>query len=383
MKIAFIVEDRYWERHFGVRNYFKTIEGVLSEKHLVDEIIYLNDDGNPGWFKVNLDYFGERESYSITWKVGQEKWTKDYIDSIVKTHNKDEAKPRVYYRPIGDSLLHEKYDVVIITNPWLVQPEMKIDAGEILGIVHDFNANRYSLRAGTSDFMWADRHRKGYDYYNCNCDSVLCNSKATAHDYRLFYPSVDKKRIKELKPFNIYQYRDYPFDESIKRENAIILAAPFDRRKGTDIIPGLISGALGELDMLYIFGEMKCTQKEAAVFFDSLSVNAITYYPYISYKDLACLYNKGKVLLFPSYDEGLGLPIIEAQCYGCRVLTTNKEPMKGLLEEGGAVLSGDNDQDITLLRSMLADSFNNIRLSKAANARFGYKDIIRTITGGC
>jgi glycosyltransferase involved in cell wall biosynthesis len=42
---------------------------------------------------------------------------------------------------------------------------------------------------------------------------------------------------------------------------------------------------------------------------------------------LRALYSAAELLLFPSWDEGFGWPIIEGQACGCRVVTTNREPM--------------------------------------------------------
>ena len=42
---------------------------------------------------------------------------------------------------------------------------------------------------------------------------------------------------------------------------------------------------------------------------------------------LRALYSAAELLLFPSWDEGFGWPIIEAQACGCRVVTTGKAPM--------------------------------------------------------
>jgi len=49
-------------------------------------------------------------------------------------------------------------------------------------------------------------------------------------------------------------------------------------------------------------------------------------------EDLRALYSAAELLLFPSYEEGFGWPIVEAQACGCRVLTTGKAPMN---EAGG------------------------------------------------
>ena len=47
----------------------------------------------------------------------------------------------------------------------------------------------------------------------------------------------------------------------------------------------------------------------------------------VDHETLRALYSGAELLLFPSWDEGFGWPIIEAQACGCRVVTTNREPM--------------------------------------------------------
>jgi glycosyltransferase involved in cell wall biosynthesis len=47
----------------------------------------------------------------------------------------------------------------------------------------------------------------------------------------------------------------------------------------------------------------------------------------ITNEDLRALYSRATALLFPSLQEGFGLPIIEAQACGCPVFTTNRPPM--------------------------------------------------------
>ncbi|QIO98795.1 glycosyltransferase family 4 protein [Bradyrhizobium symbiodeficiens] len=45
---------------------------------------------------------------------------------------------------------------------------------------------------------------------------------------------------------------------------------------------------------------------------------------------IEALYMQAEALLYPSYEEGFGWPIIEAQACGCPVITTDKEPMRSI-----------------------------------------------------
>ncbi|MEI6561002.1 MAG: glycosyltransferase family 1 protein [Verrucomicrobiota bacterium] len=67
---------------------------------------------------------------------------------------------------------------------------------------------------------------------------------------------------------------------------------------------------------------------------------------------LRALYSAAELLLFPSWDEGFGWPIIEAQACGCRVVTTGKAPMT---EVGGdAAFYVDPHQPLEAAGTVLA-----------------------------
>jgi glycosyltransferase involved in cell wall biosynthesis len=64
----------------------------------------------------------------------------------------------------------------------------------------------------------------------------------------------------------------------------------------------------------------------------------------LSVRDLAECYRRAALLLFPSYAEGFGLPIIEAQASGCLVVTTALAPMNDI--GGDAALYVADPEDV-------------------------------------
>lgn len=77
--------------------------------------------------------------------------------------------------------------------------------------------------------------------------------------------------------------------------------------------------------------------------------------------EIIALYSICQAMIFPSYSEGFGWPIIEAQACGAPVITSNKAPMMN--EVGGtAALYADPDNPSSFL-----DQFQKIRNKKFRN----------------
>lgn len=57
-------------------------------------------------------------------------------------------------------------------------------------------------------------------------------------------------------------------------------------------------------------------------------------------------YRKCDIVSFPSLYEGFGMPIIEGQAVGRVVVTSNREPMKGIAGDGAILVDPENVDDI-------------------------------------
>jgi glycosyltransferase involved in cell wall biosynthesis len=98
----------------------------------------------------------------------------------------------------------------------------------------------------------------------------------------------------------------------------------------------------------------------------------------LSVTELAECYRRAALLLFPSYAEGFGLPIIEAQASGCLVVTTGLPPMNDT--GGDAAFYVADPEDV----EGFVDAVQRVLGLDAAEAerrrRFGYQNAERFCT---
>jgi glycosyltransferase involved in cell wall biosynthesis len=92
----------------------------------------------------------------------------------------------------------------------------------------------------------------------------------------------------------------------------------------------------------------------------------------VSNEDLQALYSGALALLFPSFEEGFGWPVLEAQACGCPVITSNRAPMTEIAEEG-ALFIDPNDPE-SAARSIVKQTSNLPSLRTAGFRNLGRFD---------
>jgi glycosyltransferase involved in cell wall biosynthesis len=79
-------------------------------------------------------------------------------------------------------------------------------------------------------------------------------------------------------------------------------------------------------------------------------MNSVVFIPYVRHEELPALYQSAEALVFPSLQEGFGIPILEAQKLGVPVLTSNTSSMPEVA--GDAALYFDPADSASLLQSL-------------------------------
>ena len=369
MKIAFIVQPDWLSQHFGVRNLFVSCFQILKRYgHEVDFVCF-GQHMNKVLFYKNIVREEDLKSNVKKTSVGTRQ-------SYNKLTSKSKIIPQIFTQFLGTDIKYD-YDAFIITNPWLLQYPIDLGNKPTILICHDCGANSLNIIGTINAFDWGYDHNAGYQYAKRKNMHFLSNSEKTDKEIIDFY---NPKRHSYLPPVPPCAFLDINYEDNQIKENAIVLAAPFDPRKGLAIMPDILNELKNDFDTLYIFGTPRCGMKLYDDFYRQIKIENIIHYDEITSDDLINLYKKSKMLFFPSREEGLGLPIIEAQLCGCRVVTTDAIPMNQLLCDGGYLLSGNEKNDIQKMREILIDeTFNYAGLSAKASVRFSERNVYNSL----
>ena len=225
-----------------------------------------------------------------------------------------------------------RFDLCILGAPWIKNQHLRLpDSDRFVCIAYDAIPNLYyfSNPQDRGLHMFAHAHYQGYHWADQEADGIFCISEITARQCEMF-GFGQRNGLSVLPPMIPPGYRTLNFDQvKTPRGRVGLLAAPFDRRKGLLSIPRLVNA--GHFDSLLIYGRPRCSHDDLVAFFEQLEIEDVEWWCDVDFYKQVELYTRAKVLIFPSLNEGLGFPVLEAYACGTSVLTSNIDPLNTLV----------------------------------------------------
>lgn len=231
------------------------------------------------------------------------------------------------------NILPENYTISIITNPWMCAETDSPQKGKYsIGIVYDMVPNLLSVGAlrmprFVNAYEFANKHSVGYDFYLENVEHIVCISESTKRDFLSFYGKKTDKPVSVSIPFK--DFGNGVVNNSAS--NTVLLLNALDYRKNFTAAATAIKKASKNIPLnLIIVGKERMPLKDVKDFLEEMSSTCETVEWFRSPNDsqLEELMSRSKVLFFPSFYEGLGLPILEAQAKGLAVISSNNSSCK-------------------------------------------------------
>lgn len=208
---------------------------------------------------------------------------------------------------------------------------------------HLFHSSHYRIEKGNNVVNVTTVHDFTYEYFikglalkvhtwqkNTainNANGIICVSESTKKDLLYFLPHINENKIRVI--YNGVDERFRPLQDetfSIKKhyfEDYSYLMYIGDRRtvyKNFDM--SVNACALTNFPLL-IIGGGELTELELYNLKAKLGEGNFISLLDVSIADLNFYYNRAYCLLYPSFYEGFGIPVIEAQRAGCPVVATN------------------------------------------------------------
>jgi glycosyltransferase involved in cell wall biosynthesis len=385
-KIALIVEPEFLQHHWGVRVYLYSLSKVLARHEWQVDFVFPRQSSafDLRWYKAHV------RDASLFSSAGPSAAgaPMDVFNALREAAFRPHApaapaqvppglqRPEVM--PIGSSasLANEKYDALIVTNPWMVRWRERLPAPKVCGVVLDLIPNLFGMLLDEGKpFMFAHQHEFGFRYFEDYCDRVLTISPATRDAYldliRARRPSLagpDVMALPAMPPYHALDETPRPCPAT--RVKRLVLASCLDPRKGLKEIPAMINALAGDVDEVLMYGAVRCHPRDVEAFFQQLQVPRFVWHLGPTASEVREIFRTSRLLLFPSRFEGLGLPLLEAQLQGCRVATYPISPMQELGLSGAVTLSDDPGESVARMRAALQETFDHAALRDEARAAF-------------
>lgn len=264
----------------------------------------------------------------------------------VSVPDKLKAEQKWHKRRINSFLLKKNYDVVVFPAVENVIPKkFKIKSIAVLNSIYSNTVrnlkhgakkqfkkglNRVNYIIASSQYIKDDLVKNGFDEKKIH---VVYNGI----DHKVFFPVLDtESEFVEIKPFAIKKpYFIYGSRLSGKEKKHIELIKAFNEFKKR-------TGAPHRLVLAGNDGEYSEEIKNAA--YNSEYSSDIFITGFFPYESLPKLYTGATACIFPSVNEGVGLPILESMACGIPVLCSDQGALK---EAGGDAPIYFNADDVS------------------------------------
>lgn len=186
--------------------------------------------------------------------------------------------------------------------------------------------------------------------------TIVCTSRKTGEDLHRLIPHSVSRTETILNGLN-YPYAPLPREIARKRLRSLSSDDLVETNRGFFLNvgggqwyknrPGLLrifAGLRRALDpspKLVMVGK-PLSESDAALAEELGITGALHHFSDVSNENLAAFYSLARGLIFPSWEEGFGWPVAEAQACGCPVFTSDREPMT---EVGGDAATYFNPAD--------------------------------------
>jgi glycosyltransferase involved in cell wall biosynthesis len=235
-------------------------------------------------------------------------------------------------------------------------------------MIHDLIPVKNPLFVNSNLTQYFQSILNSIDYQN---DWIVCNSEYTRQEFCEYTGmSLERAFVTPLAADEQFYPVDNPEEIQLTRQRYnlpegdyfLCLASHLEPRKN---IPFLIRSFIQlineqpNLDInLVLIGSLRHKRPELITLMEELKAyqNRVIFTGYVPDEDLSALYSGAKAFIFPSLQEGFGLPILEAMQCGTPVISSNATSLPEVAGEAAILINPyDKDELSQAMLNLLSD----------------------------
>lgn len=383
--VGFVIDKTILNSHVGVRRYVLSMAQALNPGFNVRlfNVEYEPINNKPFFTELFVDnQYVKDNGFSINNIVGQNKneILKQIPSVFFNKNSKEKLADNIYACSYGCEL-PTNIDVIIVAAPWVIKGDLALKAKSgVYCIAYDAIPNDYAISKPEDKGLqvFAYQHLFAYKTFLTKFNGLLAISHETAIQLGCMFPEYKSKV--HIVPGFLPAGFECVAQSNVKgrnQERVVLLASPFDLRKGLKILPTFINNLV--FDRLIIFGAPRCSLQDIYDFFNEISMNEITWWSEVDFRKQIELFESANVLLFPSLNEGLGLPVLESYSCGTPVYVSNTAPLNKLVDKE-FVMSSSIEDICKTIQFTLDDVVEDGKYKSIAIERWGSHHLVGFVT---
>jgi len=204
---------------------------------------------------------------------------------------------------------------------------------------------------------------------------VACDSDATCADFRRLTGRVDDKHVETIHLALNAPFAPVPAVECQQRLGKYreLRAQPYILHVGSSLPRKNRAGVLRAFALAranwtgrVVFAGEPLSESERSVIREfNLPSSSVYEIPNPTHDELAALYSRAHALVFPSYAEGYGWPVLEAQACGCPVICSNVTSLPEVAGSAALTFAPEDFQGMANAIVSLADKGKHAALAAA------------------
>lgn len=328
------------------------------------KIFFKQRYGGPSRYFFNLfEYINKNQDYKNSAHIVSPIYYNEYLNnSSFKNKIIGKKFPKVkftgiFYKFINSQLSNFFFDKIkpdlIHTTDYDIHYKKKCP---IVVTVHDLIHEIYY-----KDFGKDKNYRPKKEILKIS-DHIICVSKNTKDDLMKYYDVSEKKisviyhgnsfqNLEYIKSTNLCNFKFFLFIGSRKRyKNFFKIIEAF--KKNQEIYK--------EFKIVCFGGGQLLESEKKRLIENNIDLKKIIIIKNTSDHNLFELYKNATALIYPSFYEGFGMPIIEAMSLGCPVLSSNTSSLPEVYEDAALSFSPNSIDDLTQRMEQVVYD-NNIR----------------------